>query len=81
MSKRSLSGDEIAAHLGVNPGKIYKWITRKRIPAHQLGWLRKFLAAQPDAWVKAWLAPVNVPSESSHVVTNRKPTGRRVLIS
>ena len=44
MSERWLSVDEIAAHLGVNPDTIYKWITRKSMPAHKLAILWNCLA-------------------------------------
>ncbi len=47
-----LSVGEIAAHLGVNPDTIYKWIIRKKMPAHKLGRLWKFLASEVDQWVK-----------------------------
>jgi len=53
MQERWLSVDEIAAHLGVNPDTIYKWITRKKMPAHKLGRLWKFLVSEVDQWVKA----------------------------
>jgi excisionase family DNA binding protein len=56
MTERWLSVDEIAAHLGVNPDTIYKWITRKRMPAHKLGRLWKFLVSEVDQWVKGGLA-------------------------
>ncbi len=56
MPERWLSVDEIAAHLGVNPDTIYKWITRKSMPAHKLGKLWKFLASEVDQWVKGGLA-------------------------
>lgn len=52
MPERWLSVDEIAAHLGVNPDTIYKWITRKGMPAHKLGRLWKFLASEVDQWIK-----------------------------
>ena len=48
--------DEIAAHLGVNPDTISKWITRSIMPAHKVGRLWKFLAAEVDAWVKTGIA-------------------------
>lgn len=48
---RWLSVDEIAAHLGVRRGTIYKWITRKTMPAHKVGRLWKFRLAEVDAWV------------------------------
>lgn len=56
MPERWLSVDEIAAHLGVNPDTIYKWITRKRMPAHKVGKLWKFLTSEIDTWVKGGLA-------------------------
>jgi len=52
MAERWLSVDEIAAHLGVNPDTIYKWITRKSMPAHKLGRLWKFMASEVDEWVR-----------------------------
>ena len=53
MQERWLSVAEIAAHLGVNPDTIYKWIARKKMAAHKLGRLWKFLASEVDQWVKA----------------------------
>ena len=44
MPERWLSFAEIAAHLGVKPDTIYKWIVRKGMPAHKVGRLWKFLA-------------------------------------
>lgn len=60
MQERWLSVDEIAAHLGVNPDTIYKWITRKKMPAHKLGRLWKFLASEVDQWVKSGHAEEDV---------------------
>jgi len=51
MAERWLSVHEIAAHLGVNRDTIYKWIERKKMPAHKVGRLWKFLASEIDAWV------------------------------
>lgn len=53
MKERWLSVGQIATHLGVNPGTIYKWIGRKKMPAHKVGRLWKFLASEVDQWVKA----------------------------
>ncbi len=53
MQERWLSVEEIAEHLGVNPDTIYKWVVRKKMPAHKLGRLWKFLASEVDSWVKA----------------------------
>ena len=52
MQERWLSVEEIARHLGVNPDTIYKWIDRKKMPAHKLGRLWKFLASEVDQWIK-----------------------------
>jgi len=52
MAERWLSVEEIAAHLGVNRDTIYKWIDRKKMPAHKVGRLWKFLVSEIDAWVK-----------------------------
>ncbi|MDD2709249.1 MAG: helix-turn-helix domain-containing protein [Verrucomicrobiae bacterium] len=51
MKDRWLSVDEIAAHLGVKPATIYKWLTRRKMPAHKVGRLWKFKIAEIDAWV------------------------------
>ena len=55
-TERWFSVEEIAAHLGGNPDTIYKWITRKRMPAHKVGRLWKFLTSEVDEWVKRGLA-------------------------
>jgi excisionase family DNA binding protein len=70
MQERWLSVEEIAAHLGVNPDTIYKWITRKKMPAHKLGRLWKFVASEVDAWVKA-----------GHAAVDSNPPPKRVIIS
>jgi excisionase family DNA binding protein len=60
MQERWLSVDEIAAHLGVNPDTIYKWIDRKDMPAHKVGRLWKFLVSEVDQWVKVGKAAQQV---------------------
>lgn len=52
MDERWLSVDEIAAHLGVSKDTVYKWISRKELPAHKVGKLWKFRVSEVDAWVK-----------------------------
>ncbi|MCA9968643.1 MAG: helix-turn-helix domain-containing protein [Anaerolineales bacterium] len=52
MDDRYYSVDEIAAYLGVKRDTIYKWITRKSLPAHKVGRLWKFRKAEVDAWVR-----------------------------
>jgi excisionase family DNA binding protein len=56
MNERWLSVEEIAAHLGVNPETIYKWIVRKSLPGHKVGKFWKFLISEVDEWVKAGVA-------------------------
>ncbi len=74
MPERWLSVDEIAAHLGVNPDTIYKWIVRKSMPAHKVGRLWKFLASEVDQWVKGGRAGEATVKESKHAVKREKPT-------
>ena len=53
MESRWLSVEEIAAHLGIKPDTVYKWIERRNLPAHKLGRLWKFQAAEVDEWVRS----------------------------
>lgn len=71
MQERWLSVGEIAAHLGVNPDTIYKWITRKKMPAHKLGRLWKFLASEVDQWVKGGHAAEDVPTAPPAVASTQ----------
>jgi excisionase family DNA binding protein len=77
MQERWLSVGEIAAHLGVNPDTIYKWIDRKKLPAHKLGRLWKFLASEVDSWIKAGKAAVGSDSAASKRKQGRKPSTKR----
>lgn len=65
MQERWLSVDEIAEHLGVNPDTIYKWITRKGMPAHKVGKLWKFMATEVDQWVKGGEAAQKTKSKGA----------------
>jgi excisionase family DNA binding protein len=51
MEDRWMSVEEIAAHLGVQRDTVYKWISRKQLPAHKVGRLWKFRQDEVDAWV------------------------------
>ena len=53
MEDRWHSVEEIAAHLGVKRDTVYKWITRKGLPAHKVGRLWKFRKPEVDAWVRS----------------------------
>ena len=72
MAERWLSVDEIAAHLGVNPDTIYKWITRKKMPGHKVGRLWKFLASEVDAWVKGGHAREDVSADTPDNAARKK---------
>ena len=50
---RWLSVDEIASYLGVKRDTVYKWIDRKKLPAHKMGRLWKFKVLEVDTWVKS----------------------------
>jgi len=52
MAERWVSIDEIAEHLGVKKDTIYKWVARKKMPAHKVGRLLKFQINEVDRWVK-----------------------------
>lgn len=56
---RWLSVNEIAAHLGIKPPTVYKWIERRRMPAHKVGRLWKFKIQEIDRWVKSGKAGIN----------------------
>ena len=53
MDDRWLSVEEIAEYLGINRDTVYKWIERKKMPAHKVGRLWKFKKSQIDRWVEA----------------------------
>jgi len=50
---RWLSVEEIAFHLGIKKDTAYKWVAKKRMPAHKVGRLLKFNKAEIDQWVKS----------------------------
>lgn len=52
MVQRWLSVDEIAKHLGISKDTVYTWIAEKGMPAHRMGRLWKFKAAEVDEWVE-----------------------------
>jgi excisionase family DNA binding protein len=60
MDERWVSVGEIAAYLGVNRDTVYKWIERKRLPAHKMGRLWKFKRDEVDAWVRQGKAAEDV---------------------
>lgn len=53
MTEPWLSVEGIAEHLGVSKETIYKWLDKKKIPAHRVGKLWKFKATEVDSWIFA----------------------------
>lgn len=49
---RWLSVEEIAQYLGISKETVYRWLEKKRIPAHRVGKLWKFKPSEIDDWVK-----------------------------
>lgn len=47
-----VSVDQIAEHLGVTRDSIYRWIDRKKLPAHRVGRLWKFQVSEVNDWVR-----------------------------
>ncbi|HOR72794.1 MAG TPA: helix-turn-helix domain-containing protein [Verrucomicrobiota bacterium] len=76
MQERWLSVDEIVAHLGVNPGTICKWIERKKLPAHKVWRLWKFLASEVEQWVKGERAAADVTTDKPDTFTKLKQPQR-----
>ena len=60
---RWLSVDEIANYLGVKRDTVYKWIERKKLPAHKVGRLWKFQVSEVNDWVRAGKAAENYDKE------------------
>lgn len=48
-----VSVEDVAEHLGVAKDSVYRWIERKRLPAHRIGRLWKFKLTDVDEWVRA----------------------------
>lgn len=60
-----LSVEGIAEYLGVSKETIYRWLERKKIPAHRIGKLWKFKPSEVDAWVMSGGANVDERQESN----------------
>lgn len=63
---RWCSVNEIAAHLGVAPDTVYRWIEKKKLPAHRIGRLWKCKLAEVDRWVLAGGSAVSGKSVAKH---------------
>ena len=59
MDDRWISVEETAAYLGVKKDTIYKWIDRRKMPAHKVGRLWKFRKEEIDHWIHSGSASTN----------------------
>ena len=50
---RWFSLEEIAEYRGVKSDTLYKWMYRKKMPAHKVGKLWKFRKEEIDQWVRS----------------------------
>lgn len=50
--ERWVNIDEVASHLGVTKDSIYRWVEKKRFPAHRVGRLFRFKLSEVDEWVR-----------------------------
>ena len=62
-----MSVPETAAHLGASRGTIYKWLVRKRIPAHKVRSLWKFRPSEVATYARARKAARFHPGLSQHL--------------
>jgi excisionase family DNA binding protein len=53
---RWLSVEELTVYLGIKRDTVYKWITRRHMPAHKVGRLWKFKREEVDEWVRSGAA-------------------------
>ena len=47
-----LSDEEIAQHLGISKETVYRWLEKKKIPAHRVGKQWRFKPTEVDEWVR-----------------------------
>jgi excisionase family DNA binding protein len=59
VSEQWVSVEQVAAHLNVKALTIYKWLERKKMPAHKVGRLWRFKISEIDRWVKSGSAKAN----------------------
>lgn len=52
MAEPWVSVDVVASHLGVARDSVYRWIERRKLPAHRIGRLWKFKVSEVDDWVR-----------------------------
>lgn len=66
--ERWLSVDDVAAHLGIRRGTVYKWVERLALPARKVGRLLKFKRSEIDAWVERRSAGAEKPQQEHRLL-------------
>jgi excisionase family DNA binding protein len=66
--ERWLSVDDVAAHLGIKRGTVYKWVERLGLPARKVGRLLKFRRSEVDDWVERRSAAPGNPPEGHRLL-------------
>lgn len=56
LNERWLSVEDLTVYLGIKRDTVYKWISRRNLPAHKVGRLWKFRKEEVDAWVRSGAA-------------------------
>lgn len=69
---RWLSVVEISSYVGVKPDTVYKWINRRRFPAHKVGRLWKFRRLEVDRWVLSGSAGTRRRADKDHAAVPQK---------
>jgi len=72
MDDRWISVEEIAAYLGVKRDTIYKWIDRRKMPAHKVGRLWKFRKEEIDQWIHSGGANTSLPESETSETRKRE---------
>lgn len=65
-NERWVTVDDVATHLGVTRDSIYRWMTRKGLPAHQVGRRWRFRLSEVDEWVQSGKAASCEDGEREH---------------
>jgi excisionase family DNA binding protein len=52
-NERWVTVDDVATHLGVTRDSVYRWMSKKGLPAHQVGRRWRFLLSEVDEWVRS----------------------------
>lgn len=52
-SERWVTIDDVTTHLGVTRDSIYRWMSSKGLPAHQVGRRWRFRLSEVDEWVRS----------------------------